>query len=79
MPIQRRPLSEIANDVKTSWKGITPHAEEYRKLLSQANKVTDKVGGRSYSFVVERLLYHSVTWRGKKAREIKAELQLLLT
>ena len=72
-----RSIFIIARDIREDWKKISPHALPYL----QAMEIIDDIDG-AYVFdsardVVTRFLCNASSWRGDKARQIKAELKAL--
>ncbi len=79
-----RPLYEIAREIRQNWKrsvsgtemyfGAVPYVDAMSSLTSiNDNYIMDS--GRS---IVAYFLANASTWKGAKAREIKAELNKLL-
>ena len=70
-----RPLNQIANEISKDWKkpyvGATPYIHAMRTLTS----IDSKYGMDSGKSIVVYFLANASTWRGDKAREIKAELK----
>jgi hypothetical protein len=73
-----RSLGAIARDIRADWK--KPHfaAEPYLNAMSSMVSVDDKYYDDSGRMVVAYFLGNANSWRGEKARAIKAELKLLL-
>jgi len=75
-----RKLSEIARDIKSSWRIIPQKAMLYVDAMSSLNTLSDEHGngiGNGLT-VVCYFLQNAGSWRGEKARAIKLELKLLL-
>lgn len=75
---QPRPLSEIAADIRANWANINYGAEPYVAAMQELNSINDRFVTESARDQVIRFLINAKTWRGPKAREIKAELKAML-
>lgn len=74
-----RALHMIAKDIKRDWQpkmyfGAVPYYEAMTTLVS----IEDDFYADSARSVVAYFLANASTWRGEKAREIKAELNKML-
>ena len=70
-----RPLYEIAADIRADWKHIYYGARPYLDALGDLDRMTDTFGVDSAKWIVAYFLSNATTWKGPKAREIKAELR----
>lgn len=75
---QVRPLSTIANDIRKNWKNVYFGAKPYLTAMSSLNSIDDRYMFDSADSIVRHFLTNASTWRGDKAREIKAELKAML-
>lgn len=73
--VQTRPLYEIAREIRQDWKKVYFGAVPYLDAMSSMDKITDDYGADSGTSVVLYFLANASTWRGPKAKEIKAELK----
>jgi len=73
-----RPLSEIAMEIKSDWKNVYFGAVPYLQAMAELNSIEDNYFCDSAKSVVLYFLSNATTWRGPKAREIKAELKRLV-
>lgn len=74
-----RPLSEIAADITRDWDGrMYFGAIPYVEAMAYLDKVTDMYGADRAEDIVRYFLANARTWRGEKAREIKAELKAMI-
>lgn len=73
-----RPLSEIAREIRADWKNINYAAKPYLGAMSSLDTLDDLFGYDTGSSVVAYFLANASTWRGAKAKEIKAELNAML-
>lgn len=72
-----RPLSVIANEIKKDWKNVYFGAIPYLMAMSCLNSINDNYGMDSAKSIVLYFLSNASTWRGEKAKAIKAELKKL--
>ena len=79
-----RPLYEIAREIRQNWKrsvsGTEMYfgAEPYVSAMSSLTSINDNYVMDSGRSIVAYFLANASTWKGAKAREIKAELNKLL-
>lgn len=72
-----RPLSVIANEIKKDWKNVYFGAIPYLIAMEYLNSINDNYGMDSAKNIVLYFLSNASTWRGEKAKAIKAELKKL--
>jgi ABC-type transport system substrate-binding protein len=77
-----RTVSQIAREIQQDWskigKGINYAAKPYLSAMLQMQSVTENYGYDSGSSVVLYFLANAQTYRGEKAKALKAELKQLL-
>lgn len=73
-----RPIYEIAKDIRKDWKKMNPHAVPYFRAMESLDTIEDRFMFDSADMIVRYFLSNATTWRGEKAREIKAELNAML-
>jgi len=73
-----RTLSMIARDILRSWKPVHPWAAPYVEAMLSLQTIDDMFLEDSARYIVARFLGAATTWRGEKARSIKAELKAML-
>lgn len=73
-----RNLSEIASEIKNDWKKVYFGAVPYLDAMSTLSSIQDNYYHDSAESIVRYFLANAGTWRGDKAREIKAELKSML-
>jgi hypothetical protein len=79
-----RSLSTIANEVRQNWRksvsgtDLNFAARPYLDAMSGMDKISDAYGMDSGRSIVAYFLSNASTWRGPKAKEIKAELNQML-
>ena len=76
--MQNRPLYTIAADIRSDWKKVNYAAVPYLDAMQQLNSIDDKFILDSARSIVRYFLSNATTWRGEKAREIKAELKAMI-
>ena len=73
-----RPLYVIAQEIRKDWGSkMYFGAVPYFKAMETLDKITDNYGFDSGKSIVLYFLSNAQTWRGTKAKEIKAELKKL--
>jgi hypothetical protein len=78
MPTHNRPLSVIAREIRSSWKTESPYARPYVDAMMSLSNIDSFCHQDSASDIVTRFLCNAHSWRGQKARDIKAELLRML-
>lgn len=80
-----RPLNKIAADVLAAWgpPGKNPPAfkiwcDPYLQAMLTLSSINDTYGLDPADDIVTRFLLNAGSWRGEKAKAIKAELNQLL-
>lgn len=70
-----RPISTIAREIADDWKKPYFGAVPYLEAMFCLDKPTDKYGFDDARSIVTYFLCNASTWRGEKAKAIKAELK----
>jgi len=70
-----RPLYEIAMDISKDWSNPSVYAIDYIQAMRRLNLITDMFYQDSAKEIVLRFLSNASSWRGDKAKAIKAELK----
>ena len=73
-----RPLYEIAKEIRKDWEKVSVHAKPYLDAMSQLEKVTDRYILEDGKTQVAYFLSNASTWKGDKAKAIKAELKKMI-
>ena len=77
-----RPIYQIAADIKTEWskvgKGVNFAAKPYLDAMLTLNKITDYYMFDSADSIVRYFLCNASSFKGVRAKELKAELKSLL-
>ena len=76
--MQNRPLYTIAAEIRSDWKKVNYAAVPYLEAMQQLNSIDDNFILDSARSIVRYFLSNATTWRGEKAREIKAELKAMI-
>lgn len=72
-----RPLSQIASEVRKDWQKVYFGAKPYLDAMSSLNSINDSYGWDSAKSIVLYFLGNANTWKGEKAKAIKAELKAM--
>jgi hypothetical protein len=73
-----RALNTIATDIIRDWKNPYFGAVPYLQAMQSLTNVTDMYGYDSAKSIVLYFLSNASTWRGEKAKAIKAELKQMV-
>ena len=70
-----RALNTIAREIKSDWTKVNYGAVPYLQAMQSLTSITDMYGHDSAKSIVLYFLSNASTWRGEKAKAIKAELK----
>lgn len=70
-----RKLYQIAADIRTNWRNVSPYAEPYLDSMSELETINDNYYLDSARSVVLYFLSNASGFRGPDAKRIKAELK----
>jgi hypothetical protein len=73
-----RSINAIAKDISADWNKVYFGAVPYLEAMHSLNSIDDNYYYDTGKSVVRYFLANAGTWRGDKAREIKAELKAML-
>jgi hypothetical protein len=73
-----RPIWEIASDITHDWKKVNYAAQPYLDAMHNISKITDIYFADSAKSVVLYFLSNAASYRGERARALKAELKAIL-
>ena len=79
-----RSLNTIAGEIYQNWNTrnsgtvLSPYAKPYLEAMSSLDSINDNYGLDSGKSIVAYFLGNATSWRGTKAKEIKAELNKML-
>lgn len=74
----KRPIYQIAQDIKDAWKNPSPYALAYLNPMLTLNSIEDYYFFDDARSIVLYFLSNAQGFRGEKARELKQELKDLL-
>lgn len=74
-----RPIHTIASEILQDWKKPYFGAVPYLAAMQSLDSIDDAYGYDDARTVILYFMSNATTWRGEKAREIKAELKALTT
>ena len=72
-----RPIHTIAREIIADWKKPYFGAVPYLGAMQSLDTIDDSYGYDDARSIILYFLANATTWRGSKAREIKAELKAL--
>ena len=72
-----RPIRTIASEIIQDWKKPYFGAVPYLAAMQSLDTIDDAYGYDDARTVILYFMSNATTWRGAKAREIKAELKAL--
>lgn len=73
-----RKISEIAIEIKMDWKKVNFAAKPYLDAMLSLKTIEDKYYFDDARSIVTYFLCNASSWRGEKAKAIKAELKGML-
>lgn len=73
-----RKISEIASEIKMDWKKVNFAAKPYLDAMLSIDTIQDKYYFEDARSIVTYFLCNASSWRGEKAKAIKAELKGML-
>lgn len=73
-----RPLSTIADEIRSDWKNVNYAAKPYLDAMSTMDSVKDDYGLDNGRSIVRYFLINATSWRGDTARRVKAELKKMV-
>lgn len=77
-PAGPRPISEIAWEIQADWKNVNYGAVPYLDAMKQLTSVTDRFYQDDARSIINYFLSNASSWRGEKAKAIKAELKAMI-
>lgn len=72
-----RPIHTIASEILQDWKRPYFGAVPYLAAMQSLDTIDDAYGYDDARSIILYFMSNATTWRGAKAREIKAELKAL--
>lgn len=78
MNLKDMTVSEIASVIYNDWKNVNFAAKPYLEAMCDLKSVDDNYGYDSGKMIVAYFLGNASSWRGEKAKEVKAHLKKLI-
>jgi len=75
--MESRSLATIAREIHADWTKVNYAAKPYLDAMASLDRINDSYGYDSGKSVVLYFLANAGTWRGEKAKAIKAELKAM--
>lgn len=72
-----RSISAIARDIRSDWKKVNYAAKPYLEAMLSINYNGDTFGHDTADHIVRYFLCNASSYRGEKAKALKAELKTL--
>lgn len=72
-----RSISTIAREISVEWKNVSPYAKPYLNAMLTLHSTQDKYGLDDAHSIISYFLANASSFRGGKAKELKAELKAL--
>jgi len=73
-----RPIYQIAREVRGNWPKVNYAAKPYLDAMFELSDINDKYYLESGRSIVRYFLANAASFKGDKARELKAELKAML-
>ena len=77
MTIENRSIRSIALDIRKEWAKVNYAAKPYLDAMLELNSINDKYYNDSAKSVVLYFLSNAASFRGERAKALKAELKAL--
>jgi len=77
MTIEKRSIRSIALDIRKEWAKVNYAAKPYLDAMMELNSINDKYYNDSAKSVVLYFLSNAASFRGERAKALKAELKAL--
>ena len=74
----KRPIYQIAKDIKNAWKNPSPYALAYLNPMLTLNSIEDHYFLDDAKSIISYFLANAQGFKGEKARELKKELKDLI-
>ena len=74
-----RSIETIANEIRKDWGAkVNYAAKPYLQAMYGLNSISDNYGCDSAKSIIAYFLCNASTWRGPKAKELKADLNKMI-
>ena len=77
MTIENRSIRSIALDIRREWAKVNYAAKPYLEAMLELNSINDKYYNDSAKSIVLYFLSNAASFRGERAKVLKAELKAL--
>jgi virulence-associated protein VapD len=77
MTNEKRSIRAIAFDIKTEWAKVNYAAKPYLDAMLELDSINDKYGFDNARSIILYFLSNASSFRGEKAKALKAELKAL--
>jgi hypothetical protein len=77
MSTEKRSIRSIALDIRKEWAKVNYAAKPYLDAMLELNSINDKYYNDSAKSVVLYFLSNAASFRGERAKALKAELKAL--
>lgn len=77
MTIEKRSIRSIALDIRKDWAKVNYAAKPYLDAMLELDSINDKYGFDNAKSIILYFLSNASSFRGEKAKALKAELKAL--
>jgi len=77
MTIEKRSIRSIALDIRREWAKVNYAAKPYLDAMLELNSINDKYYNDSAKSIILYFLSNAASFRGERAKALKAELKAL--
>ena len=77
MSTEKRSIRSIALDIRREWAKVNYAAKPYLEAMLELNSINDKYYNDSAKSIVLYFLSNAASFRGERAKVLKAELKAL--
>ena len=77
MSIENRSIRSIALDIRKEWAKVNYAAKPYLDAMMELNSINDKYGFDNARSIILYFLSNASSFRGERAKALKAELKAL--
>jgi len=77
MTIEKRSIRSIALDISKEWPKVNYAAKPYLDAMLELNSINDKYGFDNARSIILYFLSNASSFRGERAKVLKAELKAL--
>lgn len=77
MSIQNRSIRSIALDIRKEWPKVNYAAKPYLDAMLELDSINDRYGFDNAKSIILYFLSNASSFRGEKAKALKAELKAL--